>query len=155
MNPQVAHRLFLSTQAPINQKQSDKAIPLEDLTVEKSTEYAGEGEAPLDKGKEDSAESDDENPTLQTTKRSDSEDNLLEDVEEGESLENAHERHKARNLFFHVQLFSASLGAFAHGANDTASTHYYSRVMIVPFSHRKLLLFVCRCHVLASTRRFR
>jgi len=31
------------------------------------------------------------------------------------------ERQKARKLFFHIQLFSASLGAFAHGANDTAS----------------------------------
>lgn len=34
------------------------------------------------------------------------------------------ERQKARKLFFHIQLFSASLGAFAHGANDTASTSY-------------------------------
>lgn len=98
-------------QVPPGKKRPVNAIPLETVKADSSEET----EVTLD-----NVDSDGE--AENQVRRNGSEENLVEDVEEGETLAHAHERHKARNLFLHVQLFSASLGAFAHGANDTAST---------------------------------
>jgi phosphate/sulfate permease len=46
---------------------------------------------------------------------------LTDDVENAPLDEHSRLRAKAKKLFLQLQLFSASLGAFAHGANDTAN----------------------------------